>query len=102
MTQEELDKMRQDLEDQKAQIETDVKRFKFGFAAGIILLIILILFLAFGCKPKQEDYTFVVIKSVQVDSSQVITFANKVTHYTLWLPLEPKYEVGDTINANLK
>lgn len=100
MTQEELDKMKQDLEHQKAQIETDVKRFKFTFVIGVIVLIILILFLVFGCKPKQEDYTFIVVKSIQVDSSQVVTFANKFTHYTLWLPLRPKYEVGDTINAD--
>lgn len=100
MTQEELDKMKQDLKDQKSQIETDVKRFNFGFVVGVIMVIILILFLVFGCKPKQEDYNFVVVKSVQVDSTQVVTFANKITYYTLWLPLEPKYEVGDTINPN--
>lgn len=64
-----------------------------------VIVLIFVLFIIFGCTPKQEDYRFEVTKVVIVNNCQVVTFANKFDHYTLWCPLEPKYEVGQIIEV---
>lgn len=99
MTQEDLDKLKQDLEDEKAEIESKIKKFNLGFSFSIIIAIILILLLVFGCTPSKEDYVFKVTKVVEVNDCQVVTFANSFDYYTLWLPLEPKYKVGQIIDV---
>lgn len=63
------------------------------------IVFIFVLFIIFGCTPKQEDYKFEVTKVVIVNNCQVVTFANKFDYYTLWCPLEPKYEVGQIIEV---
>lgn len=99
MTPEELDKLKQELEEQKIEIEKNVKRFNVGFLIAILIAIILTLLLVFGCTTPKEDYKFKVIKAVKKDNYQVVTFANSITYYTLILPPDPEYKEGQTLDV---
>lgn len=89
-------KERKELEEKKKKIN------KTGLAIALIAAIIILLFFLLGCTSKQEDYTIKVIKSVEIGNCQVVTFANKFTYYTLYLPPIPKYKEGDIVNTDLK